>query len=424
MFRLFPAWLLLAAPPLLAAEPPAGTAPLTLTEAANRVLDQNPRLKAGTFRREAAAAELEAAGLNPQWSLELDVEDILGTGIANGLDASQTTLSLARIFRTADFRDNRMSLASARRNALDVELESERLDLLSVLARRYLDVVFWQEQRALLDQSVTTSERATGLALERERAGAATSIHRLRAEMQTSRAKLELEDAEHELAAARTLLAATWGATEADFGTAAGSLCSLVDLASFESLAQQIEANPDLLRFATEQRLHEAEALLAAARNRPAWSLSAGVRYLALTDDAAFVVGASVPLGGEARAKPEIRQSRAFREQSILEEQQALAEARATLYDLYLQARHSTHEVEVLETEILPKAEEVLAQAEDGYRLGRFGHLELMNAQAELLEARAARLDACTSHHRFLIDIERLTGGGDLQLTNPQGERQ
>lgn len=423
MFRLFAVWLLLAAPPLLAAEPPASTAPLTLTEAANRVLDQNPRLKAGTFRREAAAAELEAAGLNPQWSLELDVEDVLGTGIAKGLDASQTTLSLARILRSADFRDSRMSVASSRRNALDVELASERLDLLALLARRYLDVVFWQARRALSDQAVTTWERATGLALERERAGAATSIHRLRTEMQASRAKLELEDAEHELAAARTLLAATWGATEADFGAATASLCSVVDLASFESLAQQIEANPNLLRYATEQRLHEAEALLAAARNQPAWSLSAGVRYLALTDDAAFVVGASVPLGGDARAKPEIQRSRALREQSILDEQQAIAEARATLYELYLQARHSTHEVEVLANDILPKAEEVLAQVEDGYRLGRFGHLELMNAQAELLEARAARLDACTTHHRFLIDIERLTGGGDLQLTKQKEER-
>lgn len=138
MFRLFPAWLLLTAPPLLAADLPGSSAPLTLYEATNRVLDQNPRLKAGTFRREAAAAELEAAALNPQWSLELEVEDILGTGIATGLDASQTTLSLARIFRTADFRDKRMSVASARRSALDVELESERLDLLSLLARRDL----------------------------------------------------------------------------------------------------------------------------------------------------------------------------------------------------------------------------------------------------------------------------------------------
>jgi cobalt-zinc-cadmium efflux system outer membrane protein len=403
--------------------PADSLSPLTLPQAAERVLEQNPRLAAGRYRRDAAAAEIDAAALNPQWLLSLEVEDMLGTGIATGFDASQATLSLSRIFRTSDFADTRISVAAAQSTAVDNALEAERLDLMAVLARRFLKVVHWQEQRALAGHAVTTWAHATGLARERERAGAASSVFRLQTEIRTERAKLALEDAEHELAAARRVLAATWGADSAEFGPAAAELCTLAELAPFESLVEQIDSNPDVLRFATEQRVLEAEARLAEARNKPAWTLTAGVRHLALTGDEAFVLGASVPLGGKTRAEPVIRQSNALRQHSALEERQVRNDARATLYALYEEARHATHEVEVYETEILPRADDILAEIEDGYRLGRFSHLELMNTQAELLAARAARLDACAQHHQFLIDIERLTGGAELHRDIPAGDR-
>jgi cobalt-zinc-cadmium efflux system outer membrane protein len=69
----------------------------------------------------------------------------------------------------------------------------------------------------------------------------------------------------------------------------------------------------------------------------------------------------------------------------------------------------------------LPRANEILADIEDGYRVGRFSHLELLNAQADLLAARAARLTACSDHQLFLIDIERLTGGGSVWLADRPG---
>jgi len=77
--------------------------------------------------------------------------------------------------------------------------------------------------------------------------------------------------------------------------------------------------------------------------------------------------------------------------------------------------------VYLFDKEILPRADTILNDIEDGYRVGRFSHLELVNAQVELLAARAARLDACNNHHLYLIDIERLTGGGSIWLAPVTG---
>ena len=165
MSRLFILWLSLATSVTWAQEAVPELPPLTLPQAAERVLQQNPRLRSAQFSREAATTELEAAQLKPQWSVALEVEDFLGTGIASGLDASETTLRLSRIFMPSDIRTGRISLATAQSDSIDNSLEAERLDLMTLLARRFLEVVYQQEQYALAEQTVNTWLRATELAL-------------------------------------------------------------------------------------------------------------------------------------------------------------------------------------------------------------------------------------------------------------------
>ena len=187
----------------------------------------------------------------------------------------------------------------------------------------------------MAEYSVGVWEHATELARTRERAGAAPAVERLRTEIRVAKARLKLEDAEHELQAARVLLAATWGDSTPKFGTAAAMLCNLAELAPFEIVATRINRNPDLLRFASERRVQEAQAQLATARRRPGWTLSAGVRRLELLDDQALVFGVSVPLGSPSRAAPALRRANALSQKSEFEEQDARLNFRATLYELY-----------------------------------------------------------------------------------------
>lgn len=415
-------WLVVATSQSFAQDDSTDALHLTLPQAAGLVLERNPHLRSAKFGRAAADAQLSATSMKPQWSVALDVEDFLGTGPLSGLDGSQSTLRLSRVFQSDDTRSSRMAVASALGNQTDNVFEAERLDTLTLLASRFVDVVYQQETLRLAEQSVKVWEAARGLALMRERAGAAPAVDRLRTEIRVANAKLAVENAEHELKAAKMLVAATWGSSTPGFGRALGSLCNLSDLPTFEGLSARIAQNPDLLRFATEQRLQAAEAQLASARQRPDWTVSAGVRHLASIDEQAVVLGVSVPLGAKSRSEPTRRRAHALSEQSALQEDAFRLEMQATLFDVYQEVLHTVHEVEVFDSEILPRARAIRSEIEEGYSVGRFSNIALVDAQAELLASAAARLDACADHHRLLINIERLTGGDSIWLTTDGGD--
>ena len=417
MSRFLTLWLVVATSQSFAQDGSTEVLQLTLPQAAELVMERNPHLRSAQFDRIAAEAQLNAAAMKPQWSVGLDVEDFFGTGSRSGFDGSQSTLRLSRIFQSDEARLGRMAVASAIGGQADNVIEAKRLDTLALLARRFIDVVYQQESLRLAGQSVKVWQAARDLALARERAGAAPTVDRLRTEIRVENAKLAVENAEHELKAARVLLGATWGGSTSDVVRARGSLCSLSDLPPFENLAARIAQNPDVLRFATEQRLQAAEAQLANVRRRPDWSISAGVRHIAAVDEQAVVFSVSVPLGAKARAEPDRRRATALVERSTLQEEAFALEVQATLFDIYQEVLHSVNEVGVFDNEILPRARAIRTEIEKGYSVGRFSHTALVNAQTELLAAAAARLDACADHQRSLIDIERLTGGDSTWLT-------
>ena len=421
MSRLFILWMVLSIPVAWSQEVPSDAPSLTLLQAAEFTLERNPRLRSASFGREAAVAELDQAALEPQWSVSLQIEDFAGTGVVSGFGAAETTLRLSRIFQRSDVRSGRMAIASAHEAQLESGLEIERLDLMTLLARRFTAVVDRQELLQLAEESVDVWQRATELVEARERAGAAPAVERLRTEIRLANAGLRVEDAEHELRAARLSLATTWGDRTPTFGRARAKLCDLSELKPFSSVAADLGRNPDLLRFASEQRLNEARAQMAIARQRPGWTLSAGVRRYELLDDHSLVFGVSVPLGSSSRAAPALRSANALRQRSEFQEQAARLDVHATLYALYQELAHTRHQVQLFDTEILPRANTILEEIKAGYSFGRFSHLELVTAQAELLAARNARLAACSDHQLRLIDIERLTGGGSVWLADHPG---
>ena len=421
MFRLFILGMVFALPISWAQETVTEFPSLSLPQAAKLVLEKNPQLLSAPFGREASIARLEQAALKPQFVLDLQVEDFAGSGVVSGFGAAETTLRLSRIFEPSDLRSGRVSVATAHDDRLENELETQRLDLMTVLARRFVAVIYQQDSLQLARQSVSVWQRATEMAQVRERAGVATAIDRMRTELRVVNARLQVEVAEQELMAARVSLAATWADTTPSYAQAEGEMCGFTELAPFQAVATNLERNPNFLRFATERRLHEANAQLASARRRPGWTLSAGVRRLEQFDDQALVFSVSVPLGSSKRASYANRSANALRQQTEYQERAERLDIRATLYEIYQNLIRSRTEVEILDAEILPRANAIVTQVEDGYRVGRFTHLELINAQAELLAAQAARLQSCSDFQHYLISIERLTGGGSVWLVNSTG---
>lgn len=67
-------------------------------------------------------------------------------------------------------------------------------------------------------------------------------------------------------------------------------------------------------------------------------------------------------------------------------------------------------EAESLQQDILPGAQSAYAAATTGFEYGKFGFLDVLDAQRVLLQARSHYLRAVSEAHRAGADIERILG--------------
>jgi cobalt-zinc-cadmium efflux system outer membrane protein len=66
--------------------------------------------------------------------------------------------------------------------------------------------------------------------------------------------------------------------------------------------------------------------------------------------------------------------------------------------------------VRVYQEEILPKAQKALDQTNEGYRLGKFGYLDVLDAQRTLADSTKALTAALADLNLAASDLETLTG--------------
>jgi cobalt-zinc-cadmium efflux system outer membrane protein len=395
-----------ASPPLH--EDVAPGQPLGLADALHRALAGNPELQGFTFRLRAADAAGLIAGLRPRPGLSLDVENLLGTGAVSGLSGTETTLALSQLLELGGKRQARLAAASASRDSLSIARESAQLDVVAEVTRRFVHVAADQEQIALTRRATALARDTLVESQRRVDAARAPEVELRRARIGVTRALLDEEHAEHELAASRYRLAAMWGASEADFGPVSAALDQLPELEGFDALRRRLSRNPDALRYASEARLREAEIRLAEAQRRPDLSLKAGLRRLEAEDDTAFVAGVSVPLFGSTAAAYQRSQAVAEQGRSAAEAEAHRVRVEAQLYALYQELHHAIVEVDSLQREILPEMEAALTDTEYAFQRGRYGYLEWVEAQQSLIALYRNRIEAAAEVHLLTAEIERL----------------
>jgi len=408
------AWLFFVAFFAVSAHAADPNPPLTLEQAISAAMQSDPRLRTYSFRFRAEDAKAQQAALRPAPEASFELENVAGTGDVGGFDAAEATFALSQVIELGEKRDARIGTALASRNALAIEREAAELDVLAEVTRRFIAVAERQEQLQLLRDAVELAEHT--VAASERRVNAAKSPHAEldRARIALDRAKLDERGAQIELDAARRQLAATWGETELTLnGTQVGDvkadLYALPPTGNFADLVAGLAGNPDFLLFASEARLRDAELRLAASQRKPDVTLGAGVRHIEESNDQAFVFSVSMPLFPARRADPLASEARAKRELVDAQRRQAEVRAQATLYELHQQLQRVILQARTLRDDIQPRSAEALKETEYAYERGRYGYIELVDAQREYLAVREALIEAAASAHTLRAEIERLT---------------
>lgn len=392
---------------------------INLSEAIDKTLENNPDLVAFGYQIQAQRARVIQAQLRPNPELDLRVENFLGSGDFEGVDAAETTLSIGWVLERGKL-ERRVGTARAGVSSLESEAEIQRLDAMAETARLFLVSLANQERLILTREAVTFAMKTRDVVKERVDAGRAPNADLSRAKAELARARLVSEDIEHELVTSNHRLSSQWNEFKPDFLNVEGDIYRLPTPDSFATLLARLDQNPDLSRFLTQHRLREAELRLAEVEAKPDWRISAGIRRLELTNDNALVAGITIPLTMRNKNQGRIAEARAKLAMAEASGAATRLQIETQLFAVYQRLQHSLHQTRMLREEILPRMEQALADTQKAYVSGRYDYFELKLLQAEVLRTRTDVVEASIDAHTNLIEIERLTGAAmPLSVTHP-----
>lgn len=382
---------------------------LTLHNAVQLALQHNPELAAFAKEKGALEGVTQQAGLLPNPQLQIDSEDI-GTR-PNSPGARFVSIRISQLIETAGKRSARINAASLGQERAGQDYETRRLDLIAQVANVFTDVLVGQQRLQLANESLALARTVVDTVAKRVLSGKVPPIEETRAKVAFATTRIEFEQAQHNLEAARKQLALMWGDSMPRFNQVLGDLESFVTIPDFGVLVEYLHSNPAALSSRINLAQRKAILVLQKAQRIPDITLNAGVRRYMTTEhqnDTTALIGLSIPLPIFNRNQGNLLE--AHQRVDKAEDEWAATDLRlkTLLVQAYeaLIAAHS--QISVLSDEILPGAREAFNTARRGYELGRFGFLEMLDAQRTLFQNQTLYLQALANYQRLINEIERL----------------
>jgi cobalt-zinc-cadmium efflux system outer membrane protein len=390
------------------------TAAISLREAVALALLHSPELATFAWEARARESRIVQAGKIPNpvvgvLAEDLEVSRLAGNGNSQ-IVQTQATVQLSQIIELGGKRTARLNLAVLNRELATWDYEAARIDVLTQVTRAFVDVLAAQELVALTTRTTKLVEEVQQSVSARVTAGVVSPIEQTRAEVALAAARVELDRATRLLDASRKRLVAFWGASEPGFQAVVGDLAVRPQPPSFAELSTRVSENPDLARWASEIAQRQASLAVEQSKRVPDVTAIAGYRRFTDADRNALVVGLSIPLPVFDRNEGAISEARDRLAKAYEEQRATQARVTTALAEAYRVLSSTHQEVLTLQAAVLPGSQQTFEAISEGYRLGKFGYLDVLDAQRTLISASGQYLRALADYHKAVADVERLTG--------------
>jgi cobalt-zinc-cadmium efflux system outer membrane protein len=386
--------------------PPIAGATLTLDRALALAGASAPTIDAATAAIRSADAGRQIAGLRPNPSIVTQTENVAGSGQYRGARSAETTAGLELPIELGGKRSARIAVADARGDRATIAAMVAQADLRLAVTQAYIEAVAAERRLINARDQFALATQGCHAARVRVTAGRASPIEEQRANVVRINAEAAVERAERTLALARGNLGRRIGQP----------VTAALDIGWFDRIggygpSSDVDARDTLAMAAAKADLSaaEAQARLAWSQRVPDITLSASARRLEATNDTAAVFGVSIPLPLFNNGNAAVMQAQADRDQVDaqrrvieLETAQAIADAQVEVVNAATSARTASGAA-------LAAALESARIARIGYQEGKFGQLDLLDAERTLSETRGAAIDALAAYHDAEARRDRLT---------------
>lgn len=377
---------------------------LSLEEALRQAQENNPRYSAAGWAVAISEGERQQAGLIPNPQLSWEMEDTRS-------DTRTTTIQITQPVELGGKRGARIDLAETGQDIAAVELERNRNELRAEVIRAFYDNLQAKMRVELAEQSLALAERGVEGAKGRVKAGKISPVELTRAQVQLSGVKLELRRAQRDLAnAAARLQAIVGGVGGGDVLNVSGDATDIPEPPPVDLLWGVLGNTPAmrLARLSVEQK--EASFELEKTARIPDLNVSVGSQYSAESRERINVVGFSMPLplfnrnqGNILSAARRADQARDLRNAEELRLRTDIQQA----IDQWLFA---TEEIAAFNQTILPAANSAVESATRGFEMGKFGFIDVLDAQRTLISARSQYAEALAAATAAWAQLERVFG--------------
>ena len=401
---------------------PAGSM-ITLEEAIQKALKTSPRLKAYEAGRLASEGERQQAGLWTNPEIGIEAENFAGSGPYSSFNSAEVTYGVSQQIEMGGKRGARVEAANQAVTLAGFDQEAARLDLIHDVTLAYVEAVAAQEAVVLTQEQQTLAGDVLETVSSRVNAAREPLIQKSKAEVTMATSRIAYETAQRQLGTAKRFLAALWGESTDVYTLDGSAFFNITEPKRFDPASDSWKSIPDFARWEAEIARSKAAHQLEKANAIPDPSIEAGVRDFQESGDQAFIVGVSLPIpilnqnqGNITKARQEIIRAESKRDDVALTLSARLNEAQQEFETSY-------HQAVALHQTILPSAEEAFKLSREGYGLGKFSYLEVLDAQRTLNETRAQYHETLKDYHRSRAEVERLTATrpaaeGDTHVKN------
>lgn len=401
-------------PPAAPVEPPAAVspqpdaaaaAPLTLADALDAAARSNPALRGALADVDASAGALMQAGARPNPEISF-----LQEGFRRAERTS--TVLLNQTIELGGKRSARLDVASYGRQSADASLDEQGAVVRADVIAAFYGLLAAQRQLQVTEESAAIAARSADLAGRRAQAGKVSPVEATKAQVAAAAVLIEVTTARGRVDVARERLNSAMGGARTDRRDAVGDLEVVPAVDPLPALVERLDDAP-LTRIARAEMLRSnAVVSLERARRIPDLTVSAGVKRVTTggVPDNQAVVGVSIPIPLFNTNKGALLEATHKAERANANLDGERARLRLELTQAYANFEAAAQEARRLKTDILPGARTALDAMSRGYQLGKFGFLDVLDAQRTLFQGQSQYVRALADAHAARADIGRLVG--------------
>lgn len=392
------------------------TAPLcamTLEEAVDHALKNNPELQASRLETGVTQGQLERAKLPLIFNPVLE-GNVVKKGASSDLGARGFTdygVKLSQEFEIAGQRGVRIDIAQKEISRIDLEIKDRERTLVNEVKNAFAKALAGKRREELTREAVRLKEDLLGFTRIKFQAGQVSGLEVNLAEVEVSKTKRELLLAVREYREARLSLQRLVGMRpDAAFsvqGELSVNLPGVPDRESLKKLAAS--RRPDMKAASIETERTTAAELLVNKLALPNITL-AGF-YDRDEERNTGGIALSVPIPFFDRKQAEKREARARLEQARLNYTGLEKTVEKEVETTYSDFSSVLDELSLFKQEILNKTSENLNLMNLAFKEGKIGYFDVRLTQKETIDLQFAHLDALLRARLALNALESISGG-------------